>query len=290
MLPATKSDNAGGAAKRSAPEPAQGELCPKRIAQDGSCTKGCCGSSKPPRPTPAASLALGAVTWKGRVLDTAAAGSSLNAIAERLGGVMGGDETGTICLVFGTKKPDHSDRVLLVKGEVKWVVNTGSLALYVNEFADSAEAQPAVDNVARNLVVCRSAPIVRVAVCVLGGEDAESYRVLIRKNKTGDFELPWTQPAESEGLRETAGRLLPLSLPAMLAKTQLTALQSTSIHLDEGDGPESLIIFTARLFGKVKGSFAPAGWLWLAPEQVVEEKLYAILCVCRCNLPQAATD
>lgn len=205
------------------------------------------------------------------MLDSAAEGSALNAISERLGGEMGGDETGTICLVFRDKKPDHSDRVLLVKGDVKWVVDTGCLALYVNEFAESSESQPVVDNIARNLLVCRSAPIVRVAVCVLGGEDAESYRVLIRKNKTGHFELPWTQPAESEGPREAVGRLLDSSLPAMLAKTQLTALQSTTIHPDKGDAgcPESLIIFTARFFGKVKGSFAPAGWLWLAPEQVI---------------------
>ena len=171
------------------------------------------------------------VMWKGALL---AKGSPLSPIARKLGGLMGGDETGTVCLIFPKSVKLPSSCAVRVRGCVRWVADEGSLALFVDEVIEHTTASPEssfhFSKVAVNLVFCRSAPVLRIAVQVLCGEDPASYRVLVKKSADG-FELPWAQPAQLEVLRETALRVASSALPAMPLAT-LTSLNSSVVEFD----------------------------------------------------------
>jgi hypothetical protein len=191
---------------------------------------------------------------------------------------MGADETGTICLIFadGVETPPCA-ATFLARGKVRWVPDKGALALFVD--AVIVQPEPGPESVPQELVFCRSAPVTFVAVHVVGGEDPESYRVLVRKSKTGEFELPGDHAAEHETARDTAVRVLS-TCPATV-KVQLTALDVVVIDLgpsDEDNCPQSLVLVTARHVGKVKG--APAhGWLWLPAKQAARKVKYIYTCI-----------
>ena len=187
------------------------------------------------------------VMWKGALL---AKGSPLSPIARKLGGLMGGDETGTVCLIFpkGVKLP--SSCAVRVRGCVRWVADEGSLALFVDEVIEHTTASPEssfhFSKVAVNLVFCRSAPVLRIAVLVLCGEDPASYRVLVKKSADG-FELPWAQPAQLEVLRETALRVASSALPTMPLAT-LTSLNSSVVEFDPTE--DGMKLFTSLSISK----------------------------------------
>ena len=237
-------------------------------SQSAMCPKGCCKSKKA---TSTAGLVMSTkATWKGRMLATAD-DSPFTAIADRLEGVMGGDATGTICLIFPSDvQPPACEHGVVVSGTVKWVADKGAMALFVDEVKEQTESSPDQEKIPEQVLLCRSAPVVAVAVQVMGGEDAESYRTLVKKNK-GTCELPWAQPIDSETSRQTALRIL-TSLPSTM-KARLTALEPCVIDLGPGDDDcnEWIIIYTARSFEKVKGKGASSDWLWLPPGQAARK-------------------
>ena len=171
------------------------------------------------------------VTWEGALLRK---DSELSPIAERLGGVMGGDDTGTVCLIFPSGGSAPKGGVVQVNGAVRWVKDEGSLALFVDKVIQHTKVKNQQDP-NETIVLCMSAPVVRIAVLVLGGEDPASYRVLVKKSEDA-HQLPGDQPVEEEGYRQTALRILSSALPILNAK--LSALQSSVIEFGCGDEGE----------------------------------------------------
>ena len=161
--------------------------------------------------------------------------SSLTPVSERLQGTMGGDATGSICLIFPGDMQPPAGSVVLVKGEVQWVADKGSIALFVDE-AFCSLTEPGPERIPQQLLFCRSAPVTQVAILMLGGDDPEAYRVLVRKNKDGGSELPCAQPSGKEGLRETALRIMSSTCPSLLKEARLTSLEGVVLDL----GPDDL--------------------------------------------------
>jgi hypothetical protein len=151
-------------------------------AATGSCPKPCCGHSKSnPATTAELLLSSASVWWRGRVLELTDE-SPLAAIAGSLGGVIGGDVTGTVCLIFSNDVVcPPSSAIVLVRGKVRWVAGKGAIALFVDTVTEQPEG-PGPEKVPEQLVFCRSAPVMGVAVQIIGGDDPDSYRVLIKKN------------------------------------------------------------------------------------------------------------
>ena len=212
------------------------------------CKKGCCGQVNVlPTPTPTAKLVLAKsspVTWKGRILELAN-DSPLHAIGTRLGGAMAGDETGTVCLMFNSCAVCPAPgTAVLVRGVFRWVVDKGAVALFVDEIQ---QAEAGSEIVLEQVIFCKSAPVVGIAVQVIGGEGDEFYRVLVKKKKAGEFELPWGKACDVESSQETALRIISSSFPATV-KAQLTCLDGVVIDLGTRDDgcPESLVVYTAR--------------------------------------------